>query len=349
MVPTAHLHGGWYRTLRLGLAGCILLVLGSPLWGQEAKPETPPPSRTDEIYEPGSVEVHFVDGSTLRLLLRDKNIAVASPYGKLEIPIKEVQSIEFATRTPEDIARKVDAAIAHLGDHDFAVREKAMGELLKARERAYPALVRASQSKDLEVVHRAEELIDKIRAAIPEGNLETRDQDVVQTTHSKIAGRIEGAALQVETEQFGRLQLKLADARSLRSLNAVEESDANLANVEPDPGNLMQRLNDIGKVYRFRVTGAFPGAAGRRALMLPAGGFAPGGVIIGENLWGTDTYTADSTVALAAVHAGVLKPGQTGIVRVKIVPTLPAFEGSTRHGVTSAPFGPFPGAYKFVR
>ena len=33
------------------------------------------------------------------------------------------------------------------------------------------------------------------------------------------------------------------------------------------------------------------------------------GIIVGENLWGTDTYTADSTLALAAVHAGVLKPG----------------------------------------
>jgi hypothetical protein len=303
-------------------------------------------------YEPGSVEVHLIDGSKLRLLLRDKVLNFSSPYGNLHIPVTEIERVEFATRVSDDVAIQVNTAIAQLGDSQFAVREKAMNELLKLRERAYPALVRASQSGDLEVIHRAEELLDRIRALVPESDLEPREQDVVQTAHSKLSGRIDGAALQVETSQFGRLQLKLADVRSMRSLNAAAESEADVANAEPDPGNVMSRLYEIGKVYRFRVTGALPGAAARRGLVFPGGpgaGFAPGGLIVAEQLWGTDTYTADSTLALAAVHAGVLKPGQTGVVRVKIVPTLQAFEGSTRHGVTSLPFGPFPGAYRFVR
>src|SRR5579871_6800710 len=145
-------------SLPSGLAACLFLGLGSPLWGQETKEEPPDPGRI-AAYEPGSAEVRLLDGSTLRLQLRDKQIVFVSPYGKLHIPINEIQRIEFATRIPEEVARKVEAAIAHLGDSDFALREKAMEELLKCRERAYPALLRAAQSKDLEVAHRAEELL----------------------------------------------------------------------------------------------------------------------------------------------------------------------------------------------
>ena len=36
------------------------------------------------------------------------------------------------------------------------------------------------------------------------------------------------------------------------------------------------------------------------------------------SLWGTDIYTLDSNVAAAAVHAGVIANGQTGIVAVVI-------------------------------
>jgi len=32
-------------------------------------------------------------------------------------------------------------------------------------------------------------------------------------------------------------------------------------------------------------------------------------------LWGSDIYTLDSTLGMAAVHAGVVKAGQTGVVK----------------------------------
>jgi hypothetical protein len=60
-------------------------------------------------------------------------------------------------------------------------------------------------------------------------------------------------------------------------------------------------------------------------------------------------YSLDSTLALAAVHAGVLKPGQAGTVRVKILGPQPNLAASIRHGVTSQPFGPYPGSFEFVR
>jgi len=49
------------------------------------------------------------------------------------------------------------------------------------------------------------------------------------------------------------------------------------------------------------------------------------------------------------MHAGIVKPGQSGIVRVKILGQQAGFGSSTRHGVTSQPYGPFNGAFQFVR
>ncbi|MCC6419054.1 MAG: hypothetical protein IT429_12540 [Gemmataceae bacterium] len=52
-------------------------------------------------------------------------------------------------------------------------------------------------------------------------------------------------------------------------------------------------------------------------------------------LWGTDVYTSDSALEVACVHAGILRVGQTGLVKVTMVPPLPVFRGSTRNGVVS--------------
>ena len=155
--------------------------------------------------------------------------------------------------------------------------------------------------------------------------LEVRPNDIIQTDDMKISGRIAAVALKVDTFQFGELSLKLSDVRSLRSPSMVEP-EAVPKNVLADPGTLTNLHNQIGKTFHFRVTGSVQGT-----------------------IWGTDTYTSDSPLATAAVHAGAVQPGQTGIVKVTIVPPLPAFNGSTRHGVTSSAYGPFPGAYQIVK
>jgi hypothetical protein len=55
-------------------------------------------------------------------------------------------------------------------------------------------------------------------------------------------------------------------------------------------------------------------------------------------VWGTNIYTMDSDPGTAAVHAGVLKLGQTGAVTIQIVPTPPLFTASVQNGVNSAPW-----------
>ena len=63
-------------------------------------------------------------------------------------------------------------------------------------------------------------------------------------------------------------------------------------------------------------------------------------------VWGTDTYTLDSTLALVAVHAGALKAGQSGVVKVTILGPQAAFKGSVKNGVRSNPYGTYPGSFK---
>ncbi len=90
-----------------------------------------------------------------------------------------------------------------------------------------------------------------------------------------------------------------------------------------DPGNLVDFRGQDGQTYYFSVTGSTQGS-----------------------LWGTDVYTDDSSLATAAVHAGVLLEGQAGVVKVTIIVGLSSYDGTTRNGVTSMDYGAWYGSYK---
>jgi hypothetical protein len=57
-------------------------------------------------------------------------------------------------------------------------------------------------------------------------------------------------------------------------------------------------------------------------------------------LWGTDTYTGDSGICRAAIHAGLLG-NQGGMVVVILDVGRPAFRGSTRNGEQSSDYGSY--------
>ncbi len=287
---------------------------GSPADKGTRKPPAP---------APGAVEVRFTDDSILKLTLREDRVELKTPYGKLLVPVADIRHIEFATRLSPDVARRVRIAVANLGSTEFRLREEATAELLALREKAYPALLEATRGKDLEVARRASDLLEKVREVVPEDHLEIRKADVLQTDDSRISGHIEAAEWRADTVQFGEVRLKISDIRTLRSLASGGDDD--FGPVLPDPGNLTGLQQQVGKRFAFKVTGIANGA-----------------------IYGTDVYTTDSLLATAAVHAGILKPGQTGVVRVKIVAPPPAFLGSTRNGISSAAYGSYPAAYQVL-
>ena len=284
-----------------------------------AAPATAPPA------EGGAIEVRFTDSSNMKVQLRDTHLEVETPYGKLRIPVADIRRIEFATRVSDETAKKIDAAVVSLGSNEFKTREQASAELAALGATTYTALLKAAKNADAEVARRAQELVTKVREEVPAEQLEVRPYDVIYTEHSKIAGRIQGSSLKVTTAQFGDQPMKLCDIRSLHAPGAEPEADATAA-AEAPPDSLTRLQANIGKSYLFRVTGSVSGS-----------------------VWGTDVYTTDSSLAAVAVHAGVLKPGQSGVVRVTILAPPAVFVGSTRNGVTSAAYPGFPGAYKVSR
>ena len=298
----------------------LLTVSSVPLLraADEKPPEKPNPT-------PGTVEIRFADDSAMKMTLREEQIEIITPYGKLKVPFSEVRQIDFATRIPLDVARRIDKAVADLASTEQKVRDPAAAELLKHKDRAYPALIEAAKSADAELKSRAEELLERLRESVPEGQLLYRKFDTIHTEEMKISGKIDVATWKAKTSQFGDVEIKLTDLRGLRTPGLVEET-TEVLNPLPDPGSLQTFGGLVGKKFAFRVTG-----------------------IAGNGLYGTDVYTSDSWLANAAVHAGVLKAGQTGIVKVEIVATPNVFVASTRNGCTSNAYGAYPTAFKILK
>lgn len=91
------------------------------------------------------------------------------------------------------------------------------------------------------------------------------------------------------------------------------------------PANMLDLCDPVGATYYFRVTGEAAGP-----------------------LWGTDVYTGDSAISVAAVHAGVVKAGETTVVKIVVEQPLRQYQGSTRNGATSHDFGQYVTAYRLA-
>ncbi len=65
-------------------------------------------------------------------------------------------------------------------------------------------------------------------------------------------------------------------------------------------------------------------------------------------IWGSDTYTDNSSVCTAGVHQGVIARVTGGRVTIIIRPGLASYEGTTRNGVTTEPFEQWDGSYEVV-
>lgn len=114
------------------------------------------------------------------------------------------------------------------------------------------------------------------------------------------------------------------------SITSSSRTNANTQtlSVLQDPGTMQSYRGKNGNRYSFRVTGK---GAGR--------------------FWGGQdlVYTDDSPLAVAAVHAGLLDVGETGIVTVIVLPGRSSYPTLTRNGLTSISYGSYAGSYQFVK
>lgn len=105
----------------------------------------------------------------------------------------------------------------------------------------------------------------------------------------------------------------------------VNTAAAISATVIAAPVNLTGYRSRVGQSFELSLTGSRSGV-----------------------VWGTDIYTDDSSVAAAAVHAGVIAPGETRTVTVTILPGQGSYAPSTRNGVTSSSWGQWGGSFSFA-
>jgi Ca2+-binding EF-hand superfamily protein len=89
-----------------------------------------------------------------------------------------------------------------------------------------------------------------------------------------------------------------------------------------DPHDMVRFRGQTGKTFLIEVTGR-----------------------VSTNVWGTGIYTDSSTLAAAAVHAGILDIGMKGLIKVMVLEPQQQYTGSTRNGITSQSFGQFGGSY----
>jgi hypothetical protein len=207
------------RGLSLRLAAFFVGILGvAGLAARSSGDEPKKPTRPAT-----EVEVHFANGSAVKMILADTPIEIQTPYGKLAIPAHDLKKIEFGVHLPEGLDKQIDQAVADLGNENFRVRESASVTLTKHGAHALPALVEASRSPDLELSKRAKALVTKMQQDLPGKELRTHTNDTIVTPTFTVVGRILTSSLKAKADYFGTVQLDLVELRTLRSTETPNE------------------------------------------------------------------------------------------------------------------------------
>lgn len=131
--------------------------------------------------------------------------------------------------------------------------------------------------------------------------------------------------LQDTLTKAGKLDEAVAVREFLKQLRQASLTLIIGDKVLDDPGTLTGYREKRGEVFYFKVVGTTTG-----------------------KVWGSGVYADDSSLATAAVHAGALKPGETGVVKVTILPGQAMYEGTTQNEVTSGPYNQWYGSFSVV-
>jgi len=167
---------------------------------------------------PGDVQVHFLNGSIVRMVIQSEKLDIATPYGILAVPVKDVRAIEFGLHFPEGVAAKIEGAIGKLGSANYRERDNASKTLVELGPLAYPAALEASRSKELEVSRRAKDVVKQLQANHPSKDLRTTSEDKLTTPTFTIVGNILTPSIKANTELFGQVELSVAKMYTLRAV-----------------------------------------------------------------------------------------------------------------------------------
>ena len=193
-----------------------------------------------------------------------------------------------------------------------AVRMRSMGMSPEELRR----LIAFVETEEFELPAAAREILDSYHSQTNAARAEA-DQKIARYRLSAVVDLQELLARYIDTKQF-------EEAVAVRY--AIRAMTISAVKVQDDPGTLSGLHNNKQRVLHFRVKGD-----------------------TGGSVWGSGVYTSDSDLSTAAVHAGILKSGQSGVVRVTLLPGMNQYVASTRNGVTTSTWGNYSSSYRVTR
>jgi LCCL domain len=239
-----------------------------------------------------------------------------------------------ATPAQEDLPAPAQEVLKQYEEESAAIEKRIGTEIQKKRDKATAELKKIQDNyckeAKLDEAVAVRDLIRTLQAGAnvaPGTDLPAAVQEVLKQYEQEVAEvheKAEAEAKKWKGKTVAELQkiqdtycrdAKLDEAVAVRDLlrGILDNKNAALA----DPGNLIRGEAEIGKVFYYNVTGATTGGS----------------------VYGTDIFVAGSFLAMAAVHSGVLKEGQRGVVKVTVLPGQQAYTATTRNGITSNAYG----------
>ena len=265
-------------------------------------------------------EARLNDGKIVKLKLLEAALTLDTGLGILKFPTGDVKRIEFGIRVNEADSKAIAAALSDLIGGTTRQRESAKDALSEIGPKAIPAVVRALASAPKDAKSHLIQVRDRLQAQRPEKERdeELRDRDRVLTADGSVfLGTLGPESIRVKVGDEEKA-FRFSEWKVLAFGNAEIEEKIEIVTLQNGIYGLAQ--THLNKVVGVEVTGR-----------------------LNSSVWGTGSYTTDSDLATAAVHAGVLAINETGIVKIKIKADVGGYTGSTANGVTSGNWGPYQG------
>ncbi len=295
------------------VVGCVGLVLA-----------VDPPTKPDEKPAEVGWEVRSADGQFHKVTPVDAELTVETRYGTVKVPMKEVKRVEFGLRPTDEQRKKLTAAVADVLGGSARTREAGKDTLVGLGLLAYPEVARAMKTASKDALPHLKAVYDKLKREIGEEDDDPADADVVYTADgSKLSGKLSPETVRVKVGDKEKA-IKWTDTRVLAFGDVLVEEKLEVVKLGPN-GVFGLTQTHFDKVVAVEVTGA-----------------------LGGSIWGSNPYTTDSTLGTAVVHAGVLKAGETGVVKIKVKADAGGYVGSTQNGVTTGNWGAYQGCYEVI-
>jgi hypothetical protein len=193
------------------------------------KPEEPALDATRPVVPPPSgYEVELLDGTLLRGELDLAEIAVATNYGELKVPLAELESIAPGLNTRASQKTHIANLIERLGADAYADRQQAQAELVAMGPQVSEIVRAATTSDNAERAARAKAVLEQFvvleQTWGPSGAAPLAELDEVSTRDFAASGQVQLKAFTI-TGLFGSVEVELQHVKRLRRASAVRASE----------------------------------------------------------------------------------------------------------------------------